>query len=308
MKNIVIAGAGTMGASMAECFSENGYRVYVYDAFEESLEKGKNLIYVNQETLVNEGTITANQSKKVLNNISFHTNIDIFKKAELVVESIIENVEIKKDFYSKISKIVSEDCIICTNTSALPITLLSQSVDKPERFLGMHWFNPSHIIPLIEIIKGNDTSDETAQQVYKISKQINKQPVIVNKDVPGFVANRLQFALLREALHIVDNEIMSIEDVDKVVKYALGFRYACFGPFEVADFGGLDTFEHISKFLNPFLANNSSVSKTLEDLVTNENYGVKNQKGFYDYTDGKDKQAIEKRDEYYLKLYETLYK
>lgn len=172
----------------------------------------------------------------------------------------------------------------------------------------MHWFNPSHIIPLIEIIKGNDTSDETAQQVYKISKQINKQPVIVNKDVPGFVANRLQFALLREALHIVDNEIMSIEDVDKVVKYALGFRYACFGPFEVADFGGLDTFEHISKFLNPFLANNSSVSKTLEDLVTNENYGVKNQKGFYDYTDGKDKQAIEKRDEYYLKLYETLYK
>lgn len=306
IKNIVIAGAGTMGASMAECFSGYGFRVYVYDVFEKSLENGKNLIYLNQETLVNEGLISKEKSAQVIQNLSFHTDIEIFKEADLVVESITEEIEIKSDFYSKISNIVNDNCIICSNTSALPITLLSKSVNKPERFLGMHWFNPPHIIPLIEIIKSDKTDYRYVNLIYDLSKSIDKQPVIVNKDIKGFVANRIQFAVLREALYLVDNDVISVEDIDKVMKYALGFRYACFGPLEIADFGGLDTFEHISKFLNPNLCNDTTISKSLVELVENNNYGIKNGKGFYDYSNGKDTKAIQRRDELYLKLTKLL--
>lgn len=308
IKKIVIAGAGTMGYSMAEIFAQFEYQVTIYDLKEEALMLAQKHIKDNIQTLVDEHEITVQKAQNIINSLSYTTQKDCFQDCDLVVESIIENVDIKKSFYQDISQIVKEDTILATNTSGISINDLASSVYKPERFIGMHWFNPSHLILLIEIIKGDYTSDEVAQAIYQLSIDIRKKPVIVQKDVLGFAANRIQFAVLREALSLVEQGVVSKEGIDDVMKYGLGFRYACLGPLEVADFGGLDTFYHISEYLMEDLCDSHDIPTLLKEHYQAGEYGVKTQKGFYDYTEDKDQKATQQRDDKLLKIFNALYK
>lgn len=308
INHIVIAGAGTMGYSMAQIFAQYDYQITIYDVKEEALSFAQKQIKQNIQTLVEEKEITDQKAQQMIQSLTYTTQKSCFQNCDLVVESIIENKEIKKEFYSKISKIVKEDTILATNTSGISINELSEAVEKPERFIGMHWFNPSHLILLIEIIKGDHTSDEVAQAIYQLSLDIHKKPVIVQKDVLGFAANRIQFAVLREALSLVEQGVVSKEGIDDVMKYGLGFRYACLGPLEVADFGGLDTFYHISEYLMPDLCDSHEIPELLKQHYQAGEYGVKTQAGFYDYHDGKDLNATKQRDDHLLKLFNALYK
>ena len=307
IKKILIAGAGIMGSSMAEAFALRGYDVTLYNHRIPTLEKAKIHIKNSIDALEKENEITAEQAQSALGSIKYTTEDDCFSDFDLMVESIAENEEIKKDFFAKISELAKADAIIATNTSALPITGLQESVKKPERFLGMHWFNPPSLIPLIEIIKGEKTNSEVVSAIYKISEKIGKKPVVVQKDVRGFAANRIQLAILREALYLAENGIMSVEDIDRVMKYGLGLRYAFLGPFEVIDLGGLDTFNSIAEGLFPDLSDESSVSPLLSGLVERGELGVKTKKGFYDYSGGKDEEVIKHRDEILLKLSKILF-
>lgn len=308
IRKIVIAGAGTMGYSMAEIFAQFEYQVTIYDLKEEALMLAQKHIKDNIQTLVDEHEITVQKAQSIINSLSYTTQKDCFQDCDLVVESIIENVDIKKSYYQDISQIVKEDTILATNTSGISINDLASSVYKPERFIGMHWFNPSHLILLIEIIKGDYTSDEVAQAIYQLSIDIRKKPVIVQKDVLGFAANRIQFAVLREALSLVEQGVVSKEGIDDVMKYGLGFRYACLGPLEVADFGGLDTFYHISEYLMEDLCDSHDIPTLLKEHYQAGEYGVKTQKGFYDYTEDKDQKATQQRDDKLLKIFNALYK
>ena len=307
IKNIVIAGAGVMGSSMAQSFAQYGYKVTLYDLKDEFLQKSKNLIEINQKTSVEKGIISVEESNKIIENIQFTYEKENFKSADLVVEAIIENIDIKHSFWKEVSDLAPEDAILTTNTSGLSISKIAEAVKFPERFCGMHWINPPHIIPLIQVIKGEKTKDETAQIVYDISEHISKKPIMINKDAAGFVLNRFQFAVLREAMHIIEQGIASKEDIDNVFKYALGIRYACLGPLEIADLGGLDTFYNISSYLFEDLSDAKEVSPILGDIVKAGHYGVKNGKGFYDYSDGRDKEVIKKRDEDFYKVSECLF-
>lgn len=172
----------------------------------------------------------------------------------------------------------------------------------------MHWFNPPHLVPLIEIIKSDKTSEDIAKTIYDLALTINKKPVIVNKDVLGFAANRIQLAILRESLDMVEKGIISKEGIDDVMKYGLGFRYACLGPLEVVDLGGIDIFYHIGEYLYPDLCDSKEVSSLLKEHFDNNELGVKTCKGFYDYSNGKDKEKIEERDKKFLSVYNALYK
>ena len=296
MTTIIIAGGGIMGASMAQAFGRFDFQVYLYDISKQALDKARDLIAINQRALVDAGVVDDKTSKETINRINLTTDTDVFGRGDVVIESIVEKLEVKEQFYRQISKLVRGDCIICSNTSAIPISTMAQYVDHPERFLGMHWFNPAHLIPLIEIIKGDRTQQSYVDKIFQLALAINKQPVIINKDVKGFVANRIQFAIVREALHLVENEVISIADLDKVMKYSLGLRYESYGPLEIADFGGLDTFYHISEFLNPDLCDSHEPSKLLGELVKANRLGVKTTGGFYDYDDNSAKEAISHRD------------
>lgn len=308
INKIVIAGAGTMGYSMAQIFAQFHYQVMIYDFSDKAIENAKKRISENIDILIDEKEITSQQGQEIMSYLSYTTSKDCFKDCDLVVENIIENVDIKKSFYKDISQIVSENCILATNTSGISINELASSVNKPERFIGMHWFNPCHLILLIEIIKGDNTRDDIAQTIYQLSLDIHKKPVIVQKDVLGFAANRIQFAVLREALFLVEQGVISKEGIDDVMKYGLGFRYACLGPLEVADLGGLDTFYHISDYLMQDLCDSHEIPRSLKEHFDKEEYGVKAIKGFYDYQDGNDLEVVQQRDEKLLKVFEALYK
>ena len=307
IKKIVVAGAGTMGSSMAQSFAENGYEVTIYNRSIEGIERCKNVIELNRQTLIKNGVFTTEENEKIIGLISYSTDKDVFKSADLAVESIAEDMGVKQTFWQEIGTIAKPDAILSTNTSGLSISKIAEVVANPERFAGFHWVNPPHIIPIIEVIKGEKTSAETAVAIKLFAEKIGKETIEV-KDVPGFCFNRFQFAILREAMYMVEEGIVTKEDVDKVFKYGLGIRYAALGPFEIADLGGLDVFYKIIEYLFADLADNKEPSKLIKECYESGRFGVKNQKGFYDYEEGRDKEVIKNRDEKLLKIVECLYK
>lgn len=278
MKKIGICGTGLMGATMAQIFAEKGYETRIYGRTEASLERGKKIITLDEGV-----------------PLYYTTRLEDLGKCDIIIESIVENLAVKQEFFERLSKIVGAETILATNTSGLSINRIGERVHGKERFLGMHWFNPSNLIPLIEIICNDKTEQKYVDEVYALAKAIDKKPVICRQDVPGFIANRVQFAVLRECMDIVEKGIATAEDVDAVMKYGLGFRYAAYGPFEVADFGGLDTFYHISEYLNADLCDVKEPQGIIRNLYEQGYYGVKNGRGFYDYSNGKGEKAVKIR-------------
>ncbi|MBS4959514.1 MAG: 3-hydroxyacyl-CoA dehydrogenase family protein [Clostridiales bacterium] len=308
MKNIekvVIAGAGTMGFSFAQIFAQHNFNVTVYDMFPAAIEKAKKFIAINQEAMIEQKEITKEESGALLGRISFTTEKECFKEADFVLEAIIENMEIKQNFWSEISALAKEDTILTTNTSGMSITEIATAVKRPERFCGMHWWNPPHILPLIEVIKGDLTADETLDIVVALGKELGNEPVVCKKDINGFIGNRIQYAILRECLHIVESGAATFEDVDKVMKYGLGIRYAYIGPFETIDFTGIDVVSRISDYMFAELDNATEGSEILRKLVEEGRLGIKSGKGIYDYGDTAG-DAMKARDEAFIKLVKCL--
>ena len=303
---VIIAGPGTMGASLAQVYALAGWDVVLYGRGESGLERGRHLISLNQTTLIEKDIISEAQSAAALEKISCTTSMDCFADCDLVVESIVEDMEKKKALWEKISEIVPENTLLSSNTSGLSITEMAKAVRHPERFMGQHWLNPPHLLPLCEIVVGEKSDPEYVAEMRALVASLGKSPVIV-KDIPGFLINRIQFALLREALHIVESGWASFEDIDTVLKGGMGLRYAALGPFGVADFGGLDVFEHISSYLNAELCDRKDVSEMFSGMVAEGKLGVKSGAGFYDYSNGKADTAIRERDDLYIELAKLLY-
>ncbi|MFB0917907.1 MAG: 3-hydroxyacyl-CoA dehydrogenase family protein [Clostridiaceae bacterium] len=301
IKKVGVAGSGTMGSGIAMILAQNGYDVVLGDIDPKFLEVGKRIIALNQENLMKEGLLTQDLADATLGRMSFSVDKADYKDCDLVIECIVEKLEIKKVFWKEVEAIVSPECILASNTSGLSINAMSEDVALKSRFIGMHWWNPPHIIPLIELIKGYETSEDTVETLQDLIKKIGKESVVVLKDKNGFIGNRLQFAVLREAIKIVEDGIATVEDVDKAMKFGPGFRYPSIGPFETADLGGLDTFYYITTYLNKELADTTDTQELLKSKMDSGQLGVKSGKGFYDYSDGKDKETIAKRDKNFYK-------
>jgi 3-hydroxybutyryl-CoA dehydrogenase len=213
---------------------------------------------------------------------------------------------LKKDLFQRMETVVSPDVILATNTSGLSITEIAAVCEHPERVGGMHWANPPEIVPLVEVIRGEKTADETVDVIYRVTEKLGKVPVIVNKDVPGFASNRLQFALLREALHLVEAGIVSPRDVDRTLKNGVGFRYPWLGPLETADLGGLDVFHSVAQYLLPELSNKTSTPDFFDELVEDGKLGIKTGQGFYNYEAVSREETLRQRDLYFMRQLKLL--
>jgi 3-hydroxybutyryl-CoA dehydrogenase len=298
IKNVAVIGAGIMGHGFAQIFAQKGYSVFLYDIDEKILKSALARIGASLDTFIEHRMIRAKEKKAALEKISVTTDLEeAVGKADFVLEAVPEIMDLKKEIFAKLDRFAPPHAILASNTSGLSITQMASVTQRPEKTIIVHGINPPTIIPVVEIVRGEKTSDETAELVYRLLLKLGKQPVRVLKEVPGFLFNRLQLALYREALHCLENGVATAEDIDNVVKSGYGFRLANLGPLETSDFGGLDTFYRLAQNLFPNLSAAQAAPAVLERLVQAGKLGVKTGEGFYSYPPALAKKKIKERDQ-----------
>lgn len=283
IKKVVVAGGGLMGAGISLMFPEYDLETVLYSVAQQDFQRAEAVIDKSLATLVENDRLTQDGAAAIKAAIQFTTDKACFRDADLVIEAIPEVLSLKQSFYEEVSALVPEDAILASNTSAISVNQLSEYVQNPERFCGTHFLNPPHIIPLVEITKGDQTDQEVCDTLYELFERIGKEPVMLKKDVKGFLSNRLQFALLREATYLVEQGVADPEDIDRTIKYGNGLRYTCSGPFKIADLGGLTVFNSVAKYLYSDLADDKDRNELLDGLVEHGNNGISTGKGFYEY-------------------------
>ena len=284
IRNILIAGGGMMGKNIAYVFaSEPDYRVAVYDLYQTDVYGG---IRKNCAQLLEKGVITEAELEARLSRISFTTDLDskLVSSADLVVEAVFEDMGVKRDTFAKLEARCRPDTIFCTNTSVMSPSEISAELKYRTRFVGTHFWNPGHLIPLVEVVKSDATSDETAETVMAVLKRVGKEPVLCKKDVPGFIANRMQHALWREAISIVENGIADAETVDKAVRYSFGLRLPQLGPLTNSDMVGTELTWNIHSYILQFLEDSHEPSPLLAKMREEGKQGFKSGEGFMKWT------------------------
>ncbi len=302
VRRVAMVGAGTMGAGMSMCFAQAGYEVALYDIKPEQLDWALSRIENSQCVFIEEELISAQEAKAARDRITTTTRLaDALEGVQYVLEAAPEKLDLKQTLFQDMEALCPADTILATNTSGLSITAIASACRYPERVGGMHWANPAEIVPLVEVIRGEQTSDNTVGVIYRVTEKLGKVPVVVKKDVPGFASNRLQFAVLREALHLVEAGIVSSEDVDRTLKNGVGFRYPWLGPLETADLGGLDTFHSVAQYLLPSLSTMQTTPEFFDRLIEERNLGIKTGRGFYEYEADARDEILRDRDLYFVR-------
>jgi 3-hydroxybutyryl-CoA dehydrogenase len=221
---------------------------------------------------------------------------------DFMIEAATENMDLKKQIFMEASKFSPENAILATNTSGLPIVDIAGVTNRPGRVVGIHFWNPPYLLRAVEVVKGTSTTDETVKVAYDILKKVGKKPVVVKRDIPGQIGIRILYAMLREAMSLVEKGVASPEDIDTVVKEALGTRLPVVGVLELADLSGVDLVLMVSKRLFKDLDNSPEPSKLLTDMVANGRTGIKSSEGFYSWTPQSIASIVKKRDEHLLRI------
>ncbi|WP_462219049.1 3-hydroxyacyl-CoA dehydrogenase family protein [Ferruginibacter sp.] len=279
INTICVIGAGTMGCGIAQVAAQNGFYTLLFDINNEVLQKAKPSLQKNLQYLSDKQKITAAEKENIFNRIKFisDTNDCI---ADVFIEAIVEKVEAKVAIFNQLAEINHSEVIFATNTSSLSVSDIQAKVIHPQRVVGMHFFNPAPIMKLVEVVKGNQTTDEVAQTIYELCKQLNKTPVLC-KDAPGFIVNRVARHYYLEAMKLVEQGIAGFETVDEIME-ATGFKM---GPFKLMDLIGMDVNLAVSQSMyNAFdKAERFAPSAIQIDKVDKGEFGKKTGKGFYQY-------------------------
>ena len=302
MKNIAVLGAGIMGHGVAQLFAQAEMNVRVQARRETSLEKARELITNSLNIMVEKEMLTKNEMEQTLAQITYTTDLyEAIQDAEFILESIPEVLEQKLETYEKIENTVSEKTIIASNTSTFPLEKLTQNAQNPERFIITHFFNPPQLVPIVEIAKFEKTDEKNVNATYDLMKKIGKSPVVLKKEITGFIVNRVQVAMLREAFHLIEMGVATAEDIDIAMKGSMGFKWAFCGPMESQDLAGLQTTKAMVGNIMEDLSNTREVPSFLTEMVENDQQGIRTNHGFYKYDDYGE-QAIRTRDDHFLDL------
>lgn len=302
IRNVTIVGAGTMGHSLAQSFAQAGYRVWLHDLNDDILLKAKHLIASNLRTLAEASLLDASQETPILDLIRTTTNIaDAAKYADFVIEAVSEDEAAKKEIFSRLDKICPPGAILASNTSYLDIFRFIET-GRPDKVLITHWFAPPHIVPLVEIVRGPGTSQETVDRIRKLLITMGKKPIVISKFLPGFIANRLQSALTNEVLHLLDNGYATPGEIDMAVKSGFGLRIPILGLVKRMDYGGLDLTQKVVKNAQYQPPAWRTRSETVDALVSRGKFGVKSGSGFYDYGGRSPEEIMKERDLKLIKL------
>jgi 3-hydroxybutyryl-CoA dehydrogenase len=299
---VAIIGAGTMGAGFSHVFGLGGVQVALADASAEVAAQSLEGLLDSARRYEADGLFKSGSVEVLQDRVRAAASIeDAVDGADFVLEAVTENPAVKQDVYARIDAVAGEATILATNTSAIPITALAESVRRPERFLGTHWFNPPQWVPAVEIIPAPKTDPEVVEQVRALHERLGKQPVVVG-DGPGFVANRIQFAMFKEAVSVVADGIATAEAVDEVVRSSFGFRLPIFGPFAIADMAGLDVYVGAYGALEAGLGDRLACPAEVRALVDEGRAGAKSGAGFMDWPHERRAAVLAGRDASYAAL------
>ena len=308
IKNFLVCGGGMMGSAIAQILAGlDGANVTVYDVFDVDVEAK---VRGNMKLLVEKGIVTEADVDKIVSKISFTKDMqsDGVKNAELVVECVLEEMEMKQNLFAQLEEVVSEKTIFCTNTSVMSPTEISQKCKHKERLCGTHFWNPAFLIPLVEVVKTDATTDEVAQTVMDVLTEAGKKPVLCKKDVPGFIANRMQHAMWREAISIVERGIADAKTVDDACKYSFGLRLPYLPPLVNSDMVSTQLTSNIHNYVLKDLEDRHEASPLLAEMLKEGKNGFRAEEkngvheGFMSYTNEQIAEINGGLNEYLIKM------
>lgn len=282
IKTVGVVGAGSMGSGIAQLFAQNGFSVVIQDIKQEFVDRGLGLIDKNLSKLVSKEKLSQEAKEGITARLKGTLDLNDFNTADYVVEAAIEDISIKRDIFSQLDEITNPGIILASNTSSLAITEIAASTSRPEKVVGMHFFNPAPVMKLVEVIKGLQTSDETAEAVKSLAETLNKVPVLVKKDEAGFIVNRLMVPQLMEAIKLYDEGVADKEDIDKAVKFGLNHPM---GPFELMDLTGIDIAYYVNEVFKDYLPRElkHTTPYSIRSMMRAKRLGRKTKAGWYDY-------------------------
>jgi 3-hydroxyacyl-CoA dehydrogenase len=281
IKRAAVIGTGTMGPGMGAVLERAGIEVALYDVSEEALERARKGVDLARGVLDRLETERTDGG-----DIRFETDLAAaLDGAELVLEAVPEKLELKQEVFADFERHVADDAILSSNTSGIPITKIAEGLEHPERVVGMHWSNPPHLIPMIEVIPGERTSEETIAAAKGLIERVGYRASMLNKEVPGFVENRVLYAIMRECLALVDEGVIDAEELDLNVKWGIGYKLAVIPPMQLLDVAGLDIYESVAGYLNSDLSTQSGVSETITGLTGEGKLGIKTGGGLFSYSE-----------------------
>jgi 3-hydroxyacyl-CoA dehydrogenase len=308
IKRVAVIGAGLMGHGIAQVFARGGCSVTLCDNNENVLRTAKDNVRSNLELCVEMGLENETIVDTVLSRIKITTNLrDAVREAEFVTEAVFEDLSLKKEIFKEIDALTNENVIMASNTSGLSITEIGKVITKSDRLLITHWFNPPHLIPVVEVLKLESPTEEAFNLTFNFLKRMGKEPVHVLKEVPGFLVNRIQTAMFREIVSLLEAGVAGAEDLDKAVQGSFGLRLAAVGPLATVDLAGVDLWYKGAKNLYPVFDVSQEPQKLLTEMVEKGFHGIKTGKGFFDYQADSKTDIIKDRDMKLIKLLKNLY-
>lgn len=279
VRRAAVIGTGTMGPGMGAVLGRAGVAVALYDVSDEALERSKAGVGLAEKVLDQLETPRVEGG-----SVRYTSDLgDALEDVQFVLEAVPEKLELKHRVFRDLERHVDDDTVLASNTSGIPITKIAEACERPERVVGMHWSNPPHLIPMIEVIPGERTTRETIDAAVALVERFGYEAV-VEGEVPGFVENRILYAIMREAVDLVDRGIIDADGMDRCVRWGIGYKLAVIGPMELLDMAGLDIYQAVGSYLNADLCNSSEVSKTITDRTAEGQLGMKTGQGLYDYT------------------------
>lgn len=297
---VAVLGAGSMGQCIAQFMAMNKHEVFLYNRTPANLEKAFVQIENNLQTLVALQQIKSEDIPGIMGRIMGSSDLkESVEQADIVIENLAEVEEVKKKIFSQLDEYCDGDVILSSDTSTMNVFEFLE-VSHPERLIITHFFNPAHVMPLVELVRGPETSDEVVRVTKQFLENTGKQVAVVNKCIPGFILNRITMSVFREAAYIAEAGIATPEDIDKAITSTFGPRYAFEGPFGLSDFAGIDIYERLATLLPPVLCSDTECPELLHRMVEEGKLGVKSGEGFYRYED--EKEARRSRDTKIMKM------
>lgn len=297
---VAVLGAGSMGQCIAQFMAMNKHEVFLYNRTPANLEKALVQMENNLQTLATLGQIKMEDIPEIMRRIIGSSDLkSSVEQADIVIENLAEVEEVKKEIFRQLDEYCDSDVILSSDTSTMNVFEFLE-VSHPERLIITHFFNPAHVMPLVELVRGPETSDDVVSVTKQFLENAGKQVAVVNKCIPGFILNRITMSVFREAAYIAETGVATPEDIDKAITATFGPRYAFEGPFGLSDFAGIDIYERLATLLPPVLCSDTKCPEFLHKMVEEGKLGVKSGEGFYRYED--EKAARRNRDTKIMKM------